>query len=215
MKGLLLKDFYMIRKYCIFYLIIIFGLGFLTVFSSNTSMGAFPCLLAGMLPTTIHAYDEKEKWTKYSGALPYTKIQLVSVKYIYSLILGGITILWLDLVGTVAVLYQTGSLPTLGHLAFWTSLYMLVCAFISLCMPFIFKLGVEKGRFVYMIIGGICGVTSVFFVNANDILNLNGAHQIGNSPNVFGVFIMTVLAVAAFAISWILSIAMYQKRDIY
>ena len=65
MKGLLLKDFYMAAKYC------------------------RACLLCGMIPVNLLAYDERSRWLEYSGTLPYTKAQIVSGKYLVGIIVQG------------------------------------------------------------------------------------------------------------------------------
>ena len=212
MKGLLLKDLYMIKKYCWYYLIMAVGVAMFMSGGGSLMFGIYPCLLSAILPSTIQAYDEREKWPQYSGTLPYTRIQLVSVKYFDIILLSGTTIVILFISATISSLYNYGGLPTLGSLAFWGSLYALVCAFTSLSMPLIFRLGAEKGRFVYMIFGGLCGAASVLVTNYNELNN--GAHSFGASPTIPAVGIMALMAIAIFALSWLLSIACYRKRDI-
>ena len=90
MKGLLLKDLYMMRKYCRSYLVIV---GVFTIMAvvlpfvedgnrSTLFLSAYPVLLAGILPVTLISYEEKSKWNQYVGIFPYTKREQVSVKYL-------------------------------------------------------------------------------------------------------------------------------------
>ena len=83
MKGLLLKDLYMVVKYCKAYLLI--AVVFLAVSlmgSDNLFFIFYPCLLCGMIPVNLLAYDERSRWPQYCGTLPYTKGQIVSGKYL-------------------------------------------------------------------------------------------------------------------------------------
>ena len=94
MKGLLLKDFYMMTKYCRSYIwIAILFLAISFVNSENMFFTFYPCLLVGMIPVNLLAYDEKSRWLSYSGTLPYTKSQIVSGKYIIGLFVQIIMLL--------------------------------------------------------------------------------------------------------------------------
>ena len=88
MKGLLLKDWYMMRKYCRIYLVICLGFLFLSLMDSENMFFVFyPCLLTGIVPVNLLAYDERSRWLQYSGTLPYTRAQIVSGKYLIGLLI--------------------------------------------------------------------------------------------------------------------------------
>ncbi|NMP37237.1 MAG: ABC-2 transporter permease [Clostridiales bacterium] len=87
MKGLLLKDFYMIGKYCRSFVLILTVFLVVSCFGNdNTFFIIYPVLIAGMIPVTLISYDEREKWHIYSETLPYTRAQFVSVKYLIGLL---------------------------------------------------------------------------------------------------------------------------------
>ena len=46
----------------------------------------YPCLLCGMIPVNLLAYDERSRWMQYSAALPYTKAQIVCGKCLIGLL---------------------------------------------------------------------------------------------------------------------------------
>ena len=86
MKGLLLKDWYMTKKYCRYYLFLIIGFIILSMMSSGNMFFVFyPCVLCGMIPVNLLGYDERSRFTEYAGTLPYTKTQIVSAKYLIGL----------------------------------------------------------------------------------------------------------------------------------
>ena len=90
MKGLLLKDWYMTKKYCRYYLFLIIGFIILSMMSSGNMFFVFyPCVLCGMIPVNLLGYDERSRFTEYAGTLPYTKTQIVSAKYLIGLFTQG------------------------------------------------------------------------------------------------------------------------------
>ena len=50
-------------------------------------MTFYPCILAGIVPTTLLAYDEQSRWNAYSDTLACTRAQVVSAKYVTGLLL--------------------------------------------------------------------------------------------------------------------------------
>ena len=88
MKGLLLKDLYMSVKYCrVFFLAVICFIA-VSFFNDDMLFIVYPSLIAGIVPLSLISYEERDKWTQYSGTLPYTRAQIVTGKYLISLIYG-------------------------------------------------------------------------------------------------------------------------------
>ena len=86
MKGLLLKDLYMMKKYCKSYLLItVVFIAVSFASSENLFFTFYPCLLCGMIPVNLLGYDERSRWLQYSETMPYTKGQIVSGKYLIGL----------------------------------------------------------------------------------------------------------------------------------
>jgi len=85
-KGLLLKDLYVLMRQMKIFLvmIVIFAL------VPGGSMTVFAVVYAGMMPYTALAYDERCKWDVLAGMMPYTKRQIVLSKYVlgYLFVLG-------------------------------------------------------------------------------------------------------------------------------
>ena len=145
MKGLLLKDWYMMKKYCRAYLLIAVVFIAVSLFSNDNMFFVFyPCLLCGMIPVNLLGYDERSRWMQYSGTLPYTKTQIVSGKYLIGL-LSQITILVATGVAQAAKMLIAHNFE-LGDFAVLMLLMLIVSTLTSsICLPFVFKLGVEKG----------------------------------------------------------------------
>ncbi|MBE6545967.1 MAG: ABC-2 transporter permease [Ruminococcaceae bacterium] len=208
MKGLLLKDLYMMKKYCKSYLLITV-LFIALSFASNENLFFvfYPCLLCGMIPVNLLGYDERSRWLQYSETMPYTKGQIVSGKY------------WIGLGTQVAVLLVTGFAQAIrmnisGAFALRKYLVLMMLLLVmsllasSITLPFMFKLGVEKGRMAYYIMIGIVCAGSIIASNL-----LSGGIQAEIKLN--GILpIICLVGIGIYVLSWYLSIVFYKKREI-
>ena len=76
MKGLLLKDWYMMKMYCkSYHFIAVVFVALSLVSNGNMFFVFYPCLLCGMIPVNLLGYDERSRWMQYSGTMPFTKIR--------------------------------------------------------------------------------------------------------------------------------------------
>ena len=208
MKGLLLKDWYMMKKYCRAYLLIAVVFIAVSLFSNDNMFFVFyPCLLCGMIPVNLLGYDERSRWMQYSGTLPYTKTQIVSGKYLIGL-LSQITILVATGVAQAAKMLIAHNFE-LGDFAVLMLLMLIVSTLTSsICLPFVFKLGVEKGRTAYYVmIGFVCGASGL----ASSILRGQLVSEI--QPNLI-LALVAVAGIGIYILSWYLSIVFFMKREI-
>ena len=148
MKGLLLKDWYMTKKYCRAYLLIAIVFIAVSFFSNGDMFFVFyPCLLCGMIPVNLMAYDERSRWIQYSDTLPYSRAQIVSSKYLIGLMAQMAMLLVTGIVQGIRMCMEgTFQMNEFSMLM----LPMLIVSTLtpSICLPFVFKLGVEKGRII-------------------------------------------------------------------
>ena len=208
MKGLLLKDFYMMTKYCRSYVwIAILFLAISFVNSENMFFTFYPCLLVGMIPVNLLAYDEKSRWLSYSGTLPYTKAQIVSGKYIIGLFVQIIMLL-LTAVAQAVQMVRDQVFHWNSYLFLIIMLLLMSMIASSISLPFMFKWGVEKGRMAYYItIGVVCGgsvvATSLFQSQLQEPIFIQR-----------DMSLLGLLGVGIYALSWYLSIVFYKKREL-
>lgn len=208
MKGLLLKDLYMMRKYCRSYLII--TVVFIAVsFASNENLFFifYPCLLCGTIPVNLLGYDERSKWLQYSETMPYTKGQIVSGKYLIGL---GTQVAILIITGIAqAIRMSVSGTFVLGeYLVLLMLLLIMSLLASSVTLPFMFKLGVEKGRMAYYFMIGIVCAGSII---ASNLLS-NGLQS---EIKLNGILpIICLVGIGIYALSWYLSVIFYKKREI-
>ena len=208
MRGLLLKDWYMMKQYCRYYLICIIGFTVLSVMSSGNMFFVFyPCLLCGMIPVNLIGYDERSRWMQYSGTMPYTKAQVVSGKYLIGLFAQLIILLVMG-AAQAAKMIIAGDF-VLGEFAVLILLMLIISTLTSsISLPFIFKLGVEKGRTAYYVmIGFVCAAS----VLASSLFK--GQLGIEMKPSL-ALVIVAVAGIGIYIFSWYMSIVFYKKREI-
>lgn len=222
MRGLLLKDFYMAKKYCrmVLCIIVIFLAVSLVQDSSNVFYVFYPVVIASILPVSLQAYDEKCKWVMYGDVFPYSRKQLVSVKYLMSLFFTG-TIWTVTFVVQIvrslhayAALYGAKTYSTLlqgailhsGMLPLMFTVLGLSLLSSSILLVVIFKLGTERGRVAYMsTIAFICVGSSLFMTEGVKI-------RLPYSMDVLSVLFL-LCCVLSFALSWFVSVRIYQKKE--
>lgn len=205
MKGLLLKDFYLIVKYCGAQLFAIVLFAGVSLFYDNSLFRVYPGLFAAMIPVMLYSYDEREKWCSYSQTLPISKVQYVSEKYLLGL---AVVFVMAIVMGVVQGFGKAASFPEPVSTAF-TMAELLLAGLVSLSflLPFLFKFGAEKGRIAYMIvIGAVCAL--VVMGESMAPISFTVIVSRLNLP------LILILAAALYLISWLLSENFYQKREI-
>ena len=208
MKGLLLKDWYMMKKYCRSYIFI--AAVFIAVsLGSNDNMFFvfYPCLLCGMIPVNLLSYDERSHWMQYSGTLPYTKDQIVSAKYLIGLFVQVAILIVIGIAQGVKMAVAGNFI--FSEFAVLMLLVLIVAAFTSsITLPFMFKLGVEKGRTAYYVmIGFVCGAS----VLASSYFRGQLTAEV--QPNII-LAALSVVGICIYALSWYLSVVFFKKREI-
>ena len=210
MRGLLLKDWYLIQKYAwSLYLMDVFFILLSLFASDNVFIFIYPYMFAGIIPMTLYAYDEREKWKGYCAALPVSRRQYVSGKYIMGL-LSIAAVLVLSLVVHTAA-FLVAPVRTVDYLLDFLSI-LPACATVgflapSLSLPLMFRFGSEKARIAYIIVlAGIAAMSSV----------LVGTGGLGNRIETVSLRPALVYAVAPvlYLLSWVLSMAIYEKREL-
>lgn len=203
MKGLIRKDLYLAVKCSRVYMVI--SLVFLVIGAiteGNAFIRAYPFMMWSMIPATLLSYDEHDRWSSYACCLPYTRAQLVSVKYIMGAL--GVASIWVLTALTqsirLGILGKLELLPLLGRLCLLLGGGLLAPA---ICLPFLFKLGSEKGRLAYMVTMGVFCAASV------------GIGQMDAVPTVsINPILPVALGLAAYGASWYYSIRVYEKREL-
>ena len=200
MKGLLLKDYYMTVKYCRMLILMVLIFAAVSAVSNSIFLISSPFIIAGVLPVSLYAYDEKSGWCSYADAMPYSRAQQVSAKYISALVF----------ICLVMLICTVGKALTGDSFIEDFSLLVMLCGTgllsAAVLLPFVLKFGSEKGRWAYyaVIIIACVIAAAVFDTGSAVALELTGTAA------------ACILAgcVLLFGLSWLLSIKIYEKREL-
>ena len=211
MKALMLKDAYLIWKNNKFVL------GMCLLFSAipllnpdfaqrfNFFFFVYPCLLILNILLSLLSYDSKSRWEEYAMALPYSRVQLVTAKYLMGLLLAGGTLL-LELTCQGLRMHLAGTFQWPVLLLMGSGLTLVALLPSSLCLPLLYFFGVEKGQLVYVwalvCLGAMLGV-AVFALPEIPVSQLTSLTLPGFA-----------LGILLFALSWYISVRIYRNREL-
>ncbi len=207
MKALLLKDWFVIWKQCRIMLLV--PLVFVVISgmmpgNEGDFFRIFAVMILAMFPITVMGLDERNKWEIYAATMPYSKRDMVLSKYVLAMI-GVVTGCVLSAVVGMSMNPDSFS-PIL-----LTASFTCGCLYISFIMPVIFRFGVEKGRMWFILIvvalsAGLGGASTV--LNPEDPMAPPAMH-ISNAS----VILLPIIGLILLALSAILSISIYNKRE--
>lgn len=200
MLACLKKDCYLIWGYCRYLLLVsvVFAfIPYLTGDTGETFYAAYPRLFMGMIPLTLYTYDEREHWCSYCAALPVSRRTYVLAKYLLGLLISAALLL---LTFILDMLFGSmGRLPLGLSAGLGLAMSLAVPA---ATMPFLFWLGAEKGRIVYLI-----GVAVGAALSVGVLTDLP-------QPGAASDAVLLLTALGFYALSALLSVALYKKREL-
>lgn len=213
MIGLLIKDYYTIRKYGVFLLamgVLYAGIGSVNSMHSPVLFSVFLFLYMGVLTGSVINLEEKSHWEEYAVMLPYSRNKLVAEKYVLSLLnIGVASLIYLVL---NLILMAMG----MNRMILEDVLYMmLIGASVGLLLPAIslpwmFWLGGTKGRICMIVsVGIIVCVLGGFSMIGTE----SGAQMWMNQGWQFGI-VLAAGALAVLGLSMLISMAVYARREL-
>lgn len=214
MKGLILKDLYLWKRYARIYTLYLLVFGAVGAYSGMASFFvSMTSVILLTLPLSAWNYDQYNKWDRAALAGPVSRRQLVQAKYLLTLLLMT-TILVLNFLvqsGDDGISSPVGSRRTVDNYI----VRVLPVGFVSfLSFPFIIRFGVEKGRMV-MILSCLL-VAGILVLGFGGLSAANGGlSNIPDSTFLFWLFAvgLPLLALLA-AISYFLSLRFYEAREV-
>lgn len=204
MKGLFLKDIYVAKKNLRTFLVMIlaFSLGSLAAKDSGNFFLCYGLVLMPGITMSLISYDERYHWDVYAGAMPLSREQMVTEKYLLHL---GMVLVWLPV---LLLLQHFQSVPAFGG----SPLTLLVAGLNlglllpGILLPIIFAVGTEKGRAGYYVVlfGGMILATV-----SEELTSLTGY-----VPEAVSGSLLALLPAVVYVLSWRVAIRLYEKRNL-
>ncbi len=206
MKGLLLKELLMFKKIIIVTAILIAGLILGGVFSGEPSIILMLPLFLSIWSVSFQNMDEVSRWKQYSVALPYERKTIVSAKYLCILFLDAVSMLIVTVGYLIAVAVGKVEFSADTLIIFMVISVVMGLVFPMIVLPLHYKFNSEKARLLVMGLAGVCGGMSVTVIKVAGVIS-------GGITKYIPLIIVLTVAVL-FALSWLLSIRIYEKKDL-
>lgn len=200
MKGLLMKDFYVIRSVIATLLLVFIGMGICLSYLVNPwVLTVLATVMLGMIVASTITMDKTSGWIKTIAITPVSRKSFISSKYVMYFLLSIVGLIMGIIFGTVSTLIIDGNTKMVG---------LFICISISMALisgsvilPFYFLLDENKS---------VIGTILAYPVSAGVVAGL--IYLLGNT---IPTYILTFLiALGLFLMSWYLSGKILSQRDI-
>ena len=211
MKGLLQKDFYLMRTLARSYAFIlgVFFLLSLTGVYDGTFLCTFLVLMCVMIPANTFSYDEQAKWDKYAASLPAGRPGVVRAKYLFTLLVSLAALALAALLQALLFFLGRAGSATLVE----AELSAVAPAGFGILMtaillPLLFRFGSQRGRlYLVLVVAVLTGGTV-------------GGAMVLSEAGLDASILLTLLAAAplvglvALVPSYFLSLRIYREKDL-
>ena len=200
MLGTIIKDLKNIFGQFIYYFVLMVVFMAVSVITENIYyyMGAivFFCVA---VPLSALAYDEKDNWDKFALASGVTRNQLAVSRYLLGLVI------FLPMWAISFILVLAGGMWDIENLSVLLSYGGIALLTLDAVLPVIFKIGVEKGRIIY--------IFTILIVLALGALLGFLVETIGGASVLYSSVAVLALGVVGFFLSLKIACNIDKKKD--
>ena len=212
MKGLLIKDFKLLKVQKNFFLLILciaIGMEIFTNSTSSSFIIGFLSFVATLFTLSSISYDEFDNGNAFLFSLPITRKSYVTEKYGFGMIMGSS--FWAF--GTLIVILK--EIIAMKYVSIDTIMAAfiilpIVFSVLAIMLPFQLKFGGEKGR-----IAIICTLVIVFLMGSNAFhINLSFLfHQIATFNRAVLILAIIGFTILMLSISYRISLSIMKKKE--
>ena len=211
MSGLLVKEYYTLRRYIKQYILLFIFFGALSVYMDSVIyFQAMVTMSMCMLVFTGMSYDSTAGWDKYVMTMPVSRKDVVRSKYIICVIYAATAIVVSGIFSIIINrIYPMEDVGLMLMTIMAMTLLCLIFIIYSILLPMIFKLGVEKTRIlmiaVIMIpVFAILGTAEYMPESVLDFIEQHAA--------IFGAA-GVIMSVLIYCISYFISVGIFSNKE--
>lgn len=219
MKGLLIKDFSLLKNQKNFFILVFVMAGFLTIANgAESSPATFVLPYVGFVSSffvlSTISYDEYDNGNAFLFTLPFERKVYVVEKYVFG-ILTGVAGMLIILAFVLVYMNMNARYAEETVLVAGVSAGLLF-VFLSIMIPFQLKFGPEKGRIAMIIVflgifAAVYGLEKV--VNVGN-MDLSGLIQTADAMGPAGVaLVFLAVSLLVLAASMTISIRIMEKKE--
>ena len=208
MMGLIIKDLLLIKEN--WKQLLVFALIFIVIgLEGNRILTFVPIFLSLMVLLSTFSYDDYNKWNSYAVTLPNGRKNIVRAKYVASIGLSVLAILFTYLMIMISgIMNHQLNLEetTVTLLGCWSAVVLLQ----SFMYPLIFKVGLEKGRiFLFVLFIGVSALLGLVFQN----IKISLPTEVISFLEHYLVIILPLVMIILLSISYKISEKIVQKKE--
>ena len=190
MKGLLIKDFKLMKNQKNFFFIMIFiAAAMLFAEFESTFVVSYFTMIASMFVLSTISYDEYDNGYAFLFSMPFSRTSYVKEKYVFSILVGGGA--WLLSVVLSGILITIRN-PQIS-----------VLLFAAVMIPVQLKFGGERGRVALLLTVGVAVLGSMGVIKLLEILQVDldavlasmntlNMMQIGGAAGIFSIVLLAI-----------------------
>ena len=216
MKGLLIKDFKLLKGQKNFFMAIVAISLIMIITSPGTSFPiGFLGFVGSLFSLSSISYDEFDNGNAFLFSLPITRKDYVLEKYIFGLISGITSLLLETVISLIAIgIAKTGSFNEIFITA--GSLFPTILLILSIMLPFILKFGGEKGRVAIIGVMGFIFVIGLLIIKATEFMGIDLYALLKKLPQfepLVYIILFLLLSVVILGISYLISLTILKKKE--
>ena len=222
MKGLLIKDSYLVFKQSKLLVIIAFVLMIINAvavfFGEENMIGIFIIQnFAASLGLASITNDETYKWNIYCDTLPVSRKKVVVEKYLFGFLcifsVWFLSTLLTEISRLLIGLYINSEISLIDNVSYNIAILAFTILMPTIIFPFIFKFGIVKARLMFFVLIGCYGA----FIGIGTAM-LDGFGEGSNAfvSENFTFIAIAVLAAAAlmYTVSMLISVKIYENKEL-
>lgn len=208
MMGLLLNDWFIMWKQCWLQILCILLFGVISIVGDNQSFLLFVVLYSALLPQTVIAYNEKNKWDRMALTMPVSRDQIVGERYLMSFLMTAAAFIICIVFSFVkALIGEVNINETLQFVLLTGGMTLIIN---SIYLPVIFRFGIERARLCVIIIAGITGAL-VYLISSGESSGINNMIERIMNTNIF---LLLAICLLIYLLSMLVSMGIYSKKQL-
>ena len=213
MKGLLKKEWFVLWNKPIMILLPVMIFIMTGLSTKSMALILYLPLYAGILPVSLITTDETSRWERFALGMPYSRKEMVSAKYLMSILLVFIGTL---LTAVILLLFLNNAFTLQQSVLTVAAIAAGSLLLPSVLLPLNLKFGTAKARLALFVLLAVCGSVSAIALNhEGEDVQFNLFEKIaawGLSPTLLTVLLPAAAAILM-AASWAVSVLIYRRKQ--
>lgn len=217
MKGMLIKDFMLLKNQKQFFVVIlVFAFMFFGMYDDTTFAFTYIVVLCTLFTISTISYDEYDNGMSYLFTLPISRKGYVKEKYVFGIIsicIALVTATVLDIVFKMVKNQKYGTQELLIQLCTSLMVAMLMLAF---SLPIQLKFGAEKSRIALLAVFGCIAAVGFVVIKLGESMNLDMGAIVEKVDGLSSQLLITggiAAGILLLAVSYLISLKILMKKQ--